>query len=374
MEEWAKIVTLMADGSQSVPKGGFHMSPRFPILFSLPATLALFAAASRVMLAQESTPKVTESRPQAGASATKNWVPPRTPDGQPDIQGVWTNPTITPFERPLEMGMKAFLTEQEAVELEKRAAENQVDRPPKAGDPGTYNQAWTDAGTKVVSTRQTSLVVDPPNGRVPLTPWAEQKRDYALARVSDSYEYQTTWDRCITRGVPGGMFPAGYNNAYKIIQGPGYVVIYYEMIHEARIIPIDGSPHLPPSVRQWNGDSRGHWEGNTLVVDITNYNDKGMIATSAATGRIKGVPQSEALHVVERFTRVNAGTIMYEATIEDPKAYTRSWKVAIPLNRETNYPLYEYACHEGNLAMETILRAGREKDKAAGEGAKPGSR
>jgi hypothetical protein len=127
-------------------------------------------------------------------------------------------------------------------------------------------------------------------------------------------------------------------------------------------------------VRQWNGDSRGHWEGSTLVVDITNYNDKGMIATSAATGRIKGVPQSEALHVVERFTRVNAGTIMYEATIEDPKAYTRSWKVAIPLNRETNYPLYEYACHEGNLAMETILRAGREKDKAAGEGAKPGSR
>jgi len=299
------------------------------------------------------------------ASTSKTWTPPRTPDGQPDLQGVWTNPTITPFERPVELANKPFLTGEEAAALEKRAAENRVDRAPKPGDPGTYNQAWTDGGTKVVSTLQSSLVVDPPNGRVPVKPWAAQKRDYALAHVSDSYEYQTTWDRCITRGVPGGMFPAGYNNAYQIIQSPGYVVIVYEMIHNARIIPLDGSPHLASRVRQWDGDPRGHWEGNTLVVDTTNYNDKGMIATSAATGRIKGIPQSEALHVVERFARTDPNTISYEVTIEDEKAYERNWKVAIPLNKETDYTLYEYACHEGNQAMENILRGGRAKDQAA---------
>src|SRR5690348_11089414 len=152
------------------------------------------------------------------APARKTWTPGRTPDGQPDLQGVWTNPTITPFERPAELAGKATLTSAEAAALEKKAAENRVDRAPTEGDVGTYNQFWFDSGTKVVSTRQTSLVVDPPNGRVPVKPEAEEKRDFNLAHNADSYEYMSTWDRCITRGIPGAMFPAGYNNAYEIVQ------------------------------------------------------------------------------------------------------------------------------------------------------------
>lgn len=299
------------------------------------------------------------------AAQTKVWTAPRTSDGQPDLQGVWSNPTITPFERPAEFAGKATLTEKEAAQLEARAAKARVDGPPKDGDPGSYNQAWFDSGTKVVSTRQTSLVVDPPTGLVPVKPSAEAKRDYDLAHASDSWEYMSVWDRCITRGVPAGMFPAGYNNSYQILQTPGYVVIFYEMIHETRIIPIDGRPHLPSSVRQWNGDSRGHWEGNTLVVDTTNYNGKGWIATSAATGRIKGIPQSEALHVVERFTRADKNTILYKVTIDDPNVYTQPWTLSIPLSREENYKIYEYACHEGNHAIENVLGAGRAAEAAA---------
>ena len=142
----------------------------------------------------------------------------------------------------------------------------------------------------------------------------------------------SVWDRCITRGMPAGMFPAGYNNAYQILQIPGYVVILYEMIHETRIIPLDGRPHVSSDIRLWNGDSRGHWEGKTLVVDTTNYNSKGSIGTSAATARIKGIPQSEALHVVERFTRTSADTISYEVTIDDPPMYTPALEGGIPID------------------------------------------
>jgi len=297
-------------------------------------------------------------------AAAKAWVQPRTADGQPDLEGVWTNPTITPFERPADLGAKAVLTKEEAAQAEKKAAAEKVDRPPAAGDVGNYNQLWFDSGSKVVSTMQTSLVVDPPDGHVPLKPSAEATRDYNAAHNSDSYDYMSVWDRCITRGVPAGMFPAGYNNAYQIIQTPGYVTILYEMIHETRIIPLDGSPHLPSSVREWNGDSRGHWEGNTLVVDITNYNGKGWIGTSASTGRIKGIPQSQSLHVVERFTRTDENTILYEVTIDDPNEYTKPWKVSIPLARDPEYKIYEYACHEGNEAVGNILRGGRANDKA----------
>jgi hypothetical protein len=262
------------------------------------------------------------------------------------------------------------LTEQEAAELEKQSAQSKVDRQPTAGDVGNYNQVWFDSGTKVVGTRQTSLVVDPPDGKVPVKAAAEAKRDYDLAHLSDSYEHMSVWDRCITRGVPGRMFPAGYNNAYQIVQGPGYVVIMSEMIHDARVIPVEGNvgrAHAPAEVRSWDGDSRGHWEGSTLVVDTTNFNGKGWIATSAATGRIKGIPQSEALHVVERFTRTDPGTIKYEVTIDDPNVYTKPWKVSIPLTHDANYVVYEYACQEGNQAVENILRGGRMKDA---EGAK----
>src|SRR5437764_735314 len=300
----------------------------------------------------------------SGAALSKEtasrWTPPRTPDGQPNLQGVWTNATITPFERPAGLRDKAFLTEAEAERFERQAATTRDEEaPPRAGDVGNYNQFWFDSGDRVVSTRRTSLVIDPPDGRVPLRPEAEAGRDYASAHQGDSYELMSVWDRCITRGVPGGMFPAGYNNAYEILQAPGYVVIHYEMIHEPRIIPIDGRAHLPSRVRSWNGDPRGHWEGNTLIVDTTNYNNKGWIATSAAAGRIKGVPQTESLHVVERFTPIDANTITYEATIDDPAMFTRPWTVSIPLHRDRAYTIYEYACHEGNRAVEGVLRGAR---------------
>jgi len=281
----------------------------------------------------------------------------------PDLQGTWTGATITPFERPAEFAGKEFLTDKEVKALESRAADNRVDRPPKEGDTGSYNQFWFDSGTSVVKTGRTSLVIEPKDGLVPVKPDAEAKRDYNTAHNADSYEYMSVWDRCITRGVPGGMFPAGYNNAYQIVQVPGYVVILYEMIHNARIIPLDSRPHLPSSVKLWDGDARAHWDGNTLVVDTTNYNNKGWIATSAATGRIKGIPQSEALHVVERFTRVDKNTINYQVTIDDPNVYTKPWKVEIPLMRDPDYHIYEYACQEGNHAVENVLSGGRALDK-----------
>ena len=309
---------------------------------------------------------------QAQTDETTSWTPPRTPDGQPDLQGLWTNETITRFERPSQLAGKQFLTAEEASALEERTAQRraEADRAPDPGIVGSYNQVWFDSGTRVLSTRQTSLVVDPPDGRVPVRPEAEEKRDYNFAKSADSYEYMSVWDRCISRGVPGSMFPAGYNNAYRILQSPGYVVILYEMIHDARIIPMDGQPHIAPNIRLWMGDSRGRWDGNTLVVETTNFHDRGWIASSSAAGRIKGIPTSDALHVVERFTRVDADTIRWEVTIEDPNVYTRPWTVAMPLSRDPDYQIFEYACHEGNYAVPNILRGGRARDTAAADATK----
>ncbi|HEX6896522.1 MAG TPA: hypothetical protein VF146_14685 [Bryobacteraceae bacterium] len=296
----------------------------------------------------------------ASKPSDKNAWHQRTFDGQPDIQGYWSNATITPFERPPAMAGKAILSEEEAAKAEAQAR-NRGSAPPREGDVGT--ELWLDAGTKVVSTRQTSLVIDPPDGRVPLTPAAEAKRDYNRAHETDSYEYMSVWDRCITRGVPAGMFPAGHNNAYQIIQTPGTVVIVSEMIHDARVIPLDGSPHPPANVQLWDGDSRGHWDGETLVVDTANFNNKGWFATSSLQGRLKGVPQTEATHVVERFTRTSRGTLTYQVTVEDPGMFTKPWTVSIPLERDENYRMFEYACHEGNQAVELILRGARAHDK-----------
>jgi hypothetical protein len=308
--------------------------------------------------------------PTAARKTAKTWTPPRTADGQPDLQGMWTNATITPFERPKALEGKPFLTEQEAAALEQQTADRreQNDRAPTPGEVGSYNEFWFDAGTKVVASRRTSLVIDPPDGRVPVKPAAEAARDRNLTS-EDSYELMSPWDRCITRG-PGRMFPAGYNNAYQILQTPGYVVILHEMIHETRIIPVDGRPHLDKSIRLWTGDPRGRWDGNTLIVETTNFNDKGWIATNAASARIRGVPHSDALRLVERFTRVDADTITYQVTIEDPNVYTRPWTVAIPLIRDQSYQIFEYACHEGNSAIEHVLSAARAEERRAAEGAK----
>jgi hypothetical protein len=209
--------------------------------------------------------------------------------------------------------------------------------------------------------------VEPADGRVPVTAAAEAKRDFDLAHSTEHWEYMSVWDRCITRGMPGGMFPGGYGNVYEIVQAPGVVAIVSEMIHDTRVIPVDGQPHPNKNIRQWNGDSVGRWEGNTLVVDTANYNNKGWIATNVASGRIKGIPQSEALHVVERFTRVSPDTIQYEIAIEDPNVYSRPWKVAFPLIKDPSAALFEYACHEGNYAMSNMLSGARAQEKAAGK-------
>ncbi|HZL95580.1 MAG TPA: hypothetical protein VFB99_18125 [Vicinamibacterales bacterium] len=269
-------------------------------------------------------------------SAAARWTA-RTPDGQPDLQGTWVNFDSTPFE---------------------------ADAPPPGQSPVNPPSHWTDHDSPM-SPQRRSMVVDPPDGRVPVMKWAEDKRDYDLAHLSDAPQHETPWVRCITRGVPGGMFPAGYNNGYQIMQIPGYVVIVYEMIHETRIIPLDGRSHVSGAIRMWNGDARGRWEGNTLIVETTNFNDRGSIATSAATGRIRGIPHSEQLHVVERFTRISADTINYSVTVTDPKVYTQPWTVALPLNRDDGYLMFEYACHEGNLALPNALRAVRVRDREA---------
>jgi hypothetical protein len=297
--------------------------------------------------------------------APAKWSAPRTPDGQPDLQGVWTNATLTPLERPAAMAGKAFLTEAEAAAIEKRTADNRA-ASDKFGPlaSGSYNRFWYDDGTTVLSTRQTSLVVDPPDGRVPVRPSAEARRDDYAARNGDSYEYMSPWDRCITRGIPGAMLPAGYNNAYQIIQTPGYVTIVYEMIHDARIIPLNSKQPRSSRDQTWMGDARGYWDGETLVVETTNYNNKGWIATSAAGGRIKGIPHTEKLRVVERFTRISAAEISYSVTIEDPDIYTRPWTVSFPLTADPEYRIFEYACHEGNYAIENILRGARALEQA----------
>ena len=281
--------------------------------------------------------------------------------GDPDLQGIWTNETITPFERPAEMTGQSVMTAEQAAAIERRVAERRAvgDKNPHFGVVGSYNQFWMDSGDSFLGTRQTSLVVDPLDGRVPTRHEAEATRDDNRAHEGDSYVYMSVWDRCISRGVPGSMFPAGYNNAYQILQTPGYVTIIYEMIHDVRIIPLDERPHVNPNIRLWMGDSRGRWEGDTLVVETTNYHDRGWIASNAASARIKGIPTSDELNVVERFTRVDDDTIAYEATITDSLVYTAPWTVSMPLTRDPAYVFFEYACHEGNRAVENILSGAR---------------
>jgi len=315
---------------------------------------------------------VFPARAQSPATNQDPWSAPRTPDGQPDIQGVWTNFDPTPFEAPSEVDIERL-----APLAKWFPGANQPPRPPAQMDPNVVREisGFVDGpGSAPRNPRRRSMVVSPSNGRIPVREEAVALRNYKLINLTDTWLNHTPWERCITRGVPGGIFPPGYGAGYRILQTPGYVVILYEMIHEARIIPLDGRPHVGNSIREWNGDSRGKWEGNTLVVEVTNYNDKGTIATNIATRGARGLPRSEALRVVERFTIADANTINYEVTIEDPDVYTAPWKVALPLNKDTTYTLFEYACHEGNYGLENSLRAGRAEDRAAKLAAEESSR
>jgi hypothetical protein len=294
-------------------------------------------------------------------SSGKAWTPPHTADGQPDLQGVWTNSTLTPLERPAELSGKAFLSDQEAADYVKRQLQ-QVNSDRRDGgasvDVGrSYNEFWRDRGNNLVTDRRSSLIVDPPDGKIPaLTPAAQKRADENRAwmreHATDGPEGRSLAERCIswtTAGPP--MLPGPYNNDTEIVQGPGYVVILSEMIHDARMIPLDGRPHVSPEIRSWMGDSRGHWEGNTLVVDTTNFIDEYSFRGSDAN-----------LHLTERFTRVSPEAIQYEFTVDDPTAFTKPWTVRIPFNKTTER-VYEYACHEGNYAMTDILAGARAAEK-----------
>jgi hypothetical protein len=332
---------------------------RIRFIYLLVPALALLS----VVIGAQSPAKAGR-REQSPAKAGHYEKGPRTPDGHPDLQGTWTNGTLTSFERPAGMENKAFITDEEAAALERAAVERRTHpAAPRPGDIGGDNEAFVDAPYKITATRQTSLIVDPPDGRIPLRPEAERKRDVNLTSL-DSYETMSPWDRCITRS-PTALLPAAYNNGYQIVQTAKSVVILAEMIHEARIIPTDGSAHPPASVRFWNGDSRGRWDGDTLVVDTTNFNGRGWISTHSGSGRLRGAPYSESLHIVERFTRKDADTLIYEITFDDPEVYTRPWTVSVPFTRDAGYQLFEYACHEGNEAIRLALRGARAKEKAA---------
>jgi hypothetical protein len=293
---------------------------------------------------------------KAWKTATKDWKVSRTAWGEPDLQGVWSYATTTPLSLPDGQANRLLTADEIAEEVERRAI--QGDAPPRPGDTGTYNVFWFDRGQ---STGRSSLIIDPPDGKLPaLTPEARKARQARIAyerdHPADSYLDRSPTDRCIMyHGVP--PLPSGYSNTYQIFQTPGQVAILDEEIHHVRLIPLDGRPHLSRHVRRWNGDSRGHWEGNTLVVETTNFNDKTRL-------RYGGSSNTKA---VERFTRIGPDLIDYQYTITDPTVYTKPFTVSIPMPRRDD-KLYEYACHEGNHAMGGILRGARVQEKAA----KPG--
>ena len=275
---------------------------------------------------------------------------------------------MTPLERRSENAGKEFLTEEEVAALERRADESRfVEREPSDGDPGTYNQIWFDPGTRIVSDRRTALIVDPSDGQVPYTTeMATRARLQAAYRVNgarNSWVDVDTGERCLTDGVP--MFWLGYNPNHQIVQTPDHVVILHEMFRDRRIIPLTDEPHGP--IRQWNGDIRGHWEGDTLVVESTHFVDK-TADRWAATWRMP----TETMHLVERFTRIDASTLEYKFTLSDPAKFTRPWSARIPLTTNqasrgvTEGPLYEYACHEGNYSIVNVLSGARAEDRAAG--------
>ena len=332
-----------------------------PSLRALVVPGALLVAVGLVPAQAGGQPPAT--RPAADAAAL-----PRTPDGQPDIQGVWVNFDRTPLEVPAaeDPGRLAALEHWfPGLEVTPQGLRG-ITGPNPGGLANLLGEGDGEGHSSKRSALRPSLVVDPPTGRVPVLPEAEQRKQHNLVHLTDSYTYHTPWERCITRGVPGGMFPAGYNNAYRILQTPDHVVILYEMIHEPRVIPLGPAPPLDDAVRLWNGDSRGRWEGNTLVVEVANYRaaEVGTIATGiSTTATLKAIPQSAGMRVVERFTLVEPGRMRYDVTIEDPAVYAAPWTASLPLHRDDEYDLYEYACHEGNYGLPNSLSGARAEER-----------
>jgi len=313
-----------------------------------------------------------------GASAAGNRTVSKTPWGHPDLQGVWTTDAEigVPLERPVELGDKALLTQQEflkrAETLKKRYQDNKEDRGSEVGNEQAAVH-WYEGGQKI--SYRTSLVIDPPNGRIPpYTAEAEKrvvKKGTELGFVGGSFskgpydgpEDLALTDRCITRGLPQTWFPSEYNNGFQIVQSPDFVTIWYERLHEPRVIPLDGRPHLSGNVRQWLGDSRGRWEGNTLVVDVTNF------------GNTTFRKSSSTLHLIERYTRDDPETVRVEVTVDDPTTWTRAWTLAVTGKKDPAYwQILEYACHEGNYGMRNMLSASRAQEKKAAQGAGAGNK
>src|SRR5580765_1029777 len=315
---------------------------------------SVFAAAAFIALAWMATVP-------AGAQSSKV---PKTAWGKPDLTGIWDFRTLTPLERPASQAGKEFLTEAEAAKLEREAVERnrEIDERPAErasaggnvdrrndGTPGFYNNYWLDGGTKPVASRRTSLVIDPPDGKVPpLTPAAqkraEERRAYLRDHPADGPEDRSASDRCIlgfNAGPP--LAPGGYNQNMAVVLTKDHLLLVTEMVHTPRIVPLDGRPQLNDRLRQWSGEARGHWEGDTLVIETTNFKtERGF---RGATGNMK---------LIERLTRLDNDTLEYKYTVIDPDTWTKPWTAAIPL-RLANEPMYEYACHEGNYAMQGIL-------------------
>ena len=335
------------------------------MIHRLVSSAAAMAACAALAAGQGAAakPANSSSRP----AAAKKYTAPRTPDGQPDLQGVWTNSTLTPLERPADLANKShFTSPQEADDWAKKQfasiTGDRRDGGPQADVGRSYNEFWRDRGSSSIASLRTALITDPADGKVPaLTPAAEKKaaaqRAYQRAHPADGPEDRNLWERCLTRGLP--IVPGPYNNDFQIVQGPGYVAILHEMIHDARIIPLDGRPHVPGDIRQWMGDPRGRWEGETLVIESTNFSEKANFRGS-----------SEGLHLIERLTRVDADTISYQFTVEDPSTFVRPFSGEVPMNK-TPDQVFEYACSEGNYALRGILGAAREDE--AKTGAKKGA-
>ena len=301
---------------------------------------------------------------------------PRTAWGEPDLQGVWDFRTITPMQRPERYGDKEFLTAEEAAALDQAAVDREVrlwtqaperteaggnvDRRGAGQAPGSYNQFWIDSGTRSVDTRQTSLITYPPNGRYPsLTAEGQRRSDarraYAREHPADTWEDFSSGVRCILGFNAGPPFtPSAYNNNMQLFQTPNHVVVMTEMVNTSRVIPLDGTPHLDPDVLQWSGDSRGYWEGETLVVETRNFDAKRKWRGTTSSARL-----------VERFTRVDADTLEYKFTVTDPETWASPWTASVPL-RLNPEPMFEYACHEGNYSMPIML-GGARVEEAAGQ-------
>jgi hypothetical protein len=292
-------------------------------------------------------------------AAAQKWTPPRTPWGDPDLQGLW--PTVqllsVPLERPVALGTKATLTDEEFARL---PAQSRV-----AGANDRFNQGGSRAAAMEHGTpqRQTSFIVDPPDGRMPPLTAEGARKAAALPRVDgphDGPENFTPAERCLSRGAVGAMLPVGSTNGHQIIQAPGLVVILTEMLHEARVIPVDGRPHL--GVRRYMGDSRGRWDGQTLVVETTNFNEQ----ANYMGGGGRRIPSfSRDARLTERFGLMDADTLRYEATVEDPATWTKAWTIVLPLKRDPTYQLFEYACHEENYSMPHMLRGTRVDEALA---------